>query len=178
MSKLVPISVSDKQFDVIASKITESYPNACVSFVEKINNSYLIECYESRKESIIKCRGLDKVKEIQVFHGTKHNNIDSIIENGFKVRWNETSAYGRGTYFSTRANYSKNYSNIDPNEFSYMFICNIIVGNCIKGSNDMTINTELYDNAVDNLKRPSIYVTPYDDGCLPIYLVAFHKNAK
>lgn len=35
----------------------------------------------------------------------------------------------------------------------------------------------LFDNFVDSIAQPTIIVTPYADGALPRYLVAFHKEA-
>ena len=175
---LSPISLSNKLFDQISAMITASYPNACLCYIEKIDNTYLTERYQARKADLILKRGAEVVKELMLFHGTKFNNINNIVLNGFKASFNKVSAYGRGTYFSTTANYSQNYSTADPNEFSYMFISNVIVASCILGTSGKEIDTELYDNMVDNITKPSMYVTPYDDGCIPVYMVAFHKNAR
>lgn len=163
------ISLSNSLYDEITNKIRDGYPNACILYIEKINNPTLLDNYEKRKESI------PDVKEYELFHGTKSENIKSIIDTGFQVKYNTVSAYGIGTYFSTNPSYSMfHYTNIDKSGISYVFLCDVLVGKCQQGSHKLQITA---DNAVDKLSNPNIYVTPYDDGCYPKYLVAFHKNA-
>jgi hypothetical protein len=163
------ISLSNPIYDEITNKIRNSYKNACILYIEKIINYTLLDNYEKRKES------MPDVKEYQLFHGTKSVNIRSIADNGFQTKYNKTSAYGIGTYFSTKPEYSMfHYTNIDKSGISYVFLCDVLVGKCQKGSQNLTITA---DNAVDKVTNPSIYVTPHDDACYPKYLVAFHKNA-
>jgi hypothetical protein len=157
--------------------IRKSYPNSCILYVEEIVNEELLERYQEKKTELQGLRGEHRVKELQLFHGTKHTNINSIAGFGFSKEFNKTSAYGKGTYFSTKAMYSRTYTDNDNTDVSYMFICDVLVGNCTVVTGPREINTELYDNSVDNLSNPTIYVSPYDDGCYPRYLVAFHKNA-
>jgi Poly(ADP-ribose) polymerase catalytic domain len=164
----IPIELSDKLFDEITAKIRKSYPNACVLYIDEIINYGLLEAYENRKSK------MPTARELQLFHGTKSSNISSIIENGFKTEYNRTSAYGIGTYFSVYANYSKNFTNIDKGGISYIFLCDVLVGECERTRGGTPIRK---DNSVDDLLNPTMYVTPYDDACYPRYLVAFHKNA-
>jgi len=66
-----------------------------------------------------------------------------------------------------------------PNKagISFMFYCDVLVGKSCLGSPSLTINTEKYDSAVNNLESPTIIVTPYPNGALPKYIIAFHKSA-
>ena len=170
-------TLSSDKYDELCKLIRKSYPNACVLYIDEVLNDELYENYILRKTILGQLRG-PIIKELQLFHGTSHTNIQNIATNGFLKEYNKTSAYGRGTYFSTKASYSYNYSNIDPSDVSYMFVCDVLIGNCNAVYGAYEIDTSKYDNSVDNLNNPTIYVTPYNDGCYPRYLIAFHKNAK
>ncbi len=158
--------------------IRNSYKNACILYIDEIINEELLSKYQQRKSYIEEIRGKENVFEHQLFHGTKVDCINNIATNGFMKQFNKTSAYGKGTYFSTKASYSCHYTDKDTTDISYMFICDVIVGKYTVVNGPLEINTAMYDNSVNNITLPDIYVTPYDDGAYPRYLVAFHKNAK
>lgn len=170
-STMTPVMMSEKIYEEIEQSIQKSYPNSCILYIDRITNTLLEDKYQTRKNDIEKTRGV--VKEARLFHGTKHTNIQCIIDEGFKSNANVRSAYGIGTYFSTTASYSKEYMDSDLNSVSYMFVCDVLIGNITTVYGPRPINTDQYDNSVNG----NIYVTPYDDGCIPRYLVAFHKNA-
>jgi hypothetical protein len=169
MTAYKPVSLSDPLFDEITNKIKASYRKSCVLYIEEIINPVLLDAYLQKKEK------MSHAKELLLFHGTIHSNISNITHNGFKAEYNKTSAYGKGTYFSIYANYSKDYASVDETGVSYILLCNVIVGVCEVVGYNQPIKK---DNAVDNISKPTMYVTPYDDACYPKYLVAFHKNAK
>jgi hypothetical protein len=172
------VSLSSPVYDEITKMIENSYKNACVLYIDEIINSNILDKYCKRKVFLEELRGKEYISELRLFHGTKIDCINNIATNGFMKEFNRTSAYGKGTYFSTKASYSCHYTNKDETDISYMFICDVLVGKCTVINGPKDIDTELYDNSVNNLTLPDIYVTPYDDGAYPRYLVAFHKNAK
>lgn len=172
------VSLSSPIYDKITELIRVSYPNSCVLYIDEIINERLYTRFEHRKQEIEKLRGKENVHVIQLFHGTKYDCINGIALNGFMTAYNTTSAYGKGTYFSKEASYSRHYTDRDDGDISYMFVCDVIVGRITTVNGSKNINTLLYDNSVNNTDKPTIYVTPYDDGAYPRYLVAFHKNAK
>lgn len=172
------VSLCSKIYDDVTNLIKISYPNACVLYMDEIINNDLLSRYVKNKIHIEELRGKENVKELMLFHGTKVDCINNIATNGFMKRFNKVSAYGKGTYFSTKASYSSHYTDTDNTDISYMFVCDVIVGNCTIVNGPHEINTTLYDNSVNNISSPEIYVTPYDDGAYPKYLVAYHKNAK
>lgn len=170
--KFVGVSLSDPIYDEIYNKILESYPNACILYIDEVYNETMLKGFNDRKNHLV---GLPRV--LRLFHGTKHDNIQSIADNGFMKEYNKVSAYGIGTYFSTRAEYSKNYANVDKDGISYMFYCDVLIGNCIPCGTNMEIDTSKYDTSVNSLQDTSIYVTPYNDGAYPRYMVAFYKGS-
>lgn len=142
--------MSDKRFDEISKKVTESYQNACILFIDEIAKEW--PEHESMKTPT--------TVVVQLFHGTLEKNIDSIISRGFKSEMNTRSAFGRGTYFAKHANYSKDYAYTSKDdEITYMFLCDVISEKCT------------YSNG-------TIYVTPHDGAGVPRYLIAFYKNAR
>jgi hypothetical protein len=177
MSFTQGILMSNPIYDDLTNYIEESYPNACILYIDEIHNKVLRDSYEYRKIYLEMKRGEDNVQEKQLFHGTKTESIDNIIKHGFKTEYNKVSAFGKGTYFSTAANYSSVYADLDGNKVSYMFVCDVLIGKAIVGTQNKVMDTEICDNFVNKMTEPTIYVTPYDNGAYPKYLIAFYKNA-
>ena len=169
MATYTAVSLSNPLYDKISQKIRISYPNACVLYIDEVHNPRLEEAYEKRKSQ------MPHATERLLFHGTKSANITNIANTGFDTGFNKTSAYGIGTYFAVNAEYSKNYTDVDKAGVSYIFLCDVLVGNYKRFDGTVPITM---DNSVNNTLNPTIYVTPYNDACYPRYLVAFHKNAK
>lgn len=172
------VSLSSSIYNDITKVIRVSYPNACILYMDEIINWTLSSRYIHRQESMEVLRGPGIVRELRLFHGTKVDCINSIATNGFMKKFNRISAYGKGTYFSTKAAYSRHYTNTDTTDISYMFVCDVLVGKCTVVNGPYEIDTKEYDNSVNKEILPDIYVSPYDDGAYPRYLVAFHKNAR
>lgn len=171
-----PVSLSSKLYDEICARIRDSYPKSCILYIDEISNHKLQESYQECK-AFLESRRTIPIQEKRLFHGTSYKNIDSIARNGFQTAYNARSAFGKGTYFATDASYSREYTNLDQEHISYMFLCDVLVGNCVYVSGGRAIDTKIYDNGVNNLEDPTIYVCPYNEGCYPRYLIAFHKNA-
>jgi poly [ADP-ribose] polymerase 7/11/12/13 len=170
------IMMSDKKYERIEQAIQKSYPNSCILWIEEIKNLELEVGYAKQKVEIISKRG--SCEELELFHGTREQNINIIINEGFDPSLNKTSAYGKGTYFAKNALYSRDYSPPSNEEISYMFLCSVLVGEKnIYGCNKY-IDTKYHDNSVDNKHSPTIYVTPYRYGAVPRFVVAFYRNAK
>lgn len=166
-----PIYMTDPRFDEISAKVRNSYPNACILFIDEINNINLYEAYNNRKNEIETKRG--QVTEMQLFHGTHAHLIDKIAAEGFDPSKSAVAAFGSGTYFATTAAYSFNYmKTTDKTGISYMFLADVLIGKKIRNG-----ESQDFDNYVDNPNAPSIIVSPYGDGCFPRYVIAFHKNA-
>lgn len=170
------VKMGEPIFNEICSKVTSTYSNACVTWIQELFLPEIEEEYQRNRETIIALRG--EVEEKILFHGTTKMGIDSIIKTGFDPKFNKVAAYGKGTYFSTMAAYSKNYACRDSDGFSYMFLAQVLVGKTTNGKGPFDLDTSKYDNFVDNVKNPTIYVTPYLNGAIPRYIFAFYPNAK
>jgi len=169
----LPLSLSDKKYDEISKRVRESFPNSCILWVDAIKNPEL----EIRHNALFKTiqEKYPEAHTLELFHGTTEAAAGSICSNGFITEYNTTSAYGKGTYFAKNASYSFGYStkNSARNEILFMLLCDVIVGKIEQGKNNEKITA---DTAVDSIYNPSIYVSPYDAGGIPKYLIAFHKN--
>lgn len=174
-----PIFMNDPKYDEIVERIRKSYPDSCVLFIDEINNTRLLENYQEQYAQIVEKRGPEKVKERLLFHGTRAECIEPIIQNGFDPMCNSVSAFGVGTYFAKEAKLSYQYmKNPDPRGISYMILAKVLVGSIGKVyGNGALIDTNIHDNSVNYLTNPSIIVTPYASGAYPQYVIGIYKNA-
>lgn len=170
------IEMSDKRYDEISVRVRQSYPNSCIVWIEENQNEDLLKLYTAHKQSLEASLG-HPPKEQQLFHGTREENVNSILANGFDPSFNKTSAYGVGSYFARDARYSFGYMHPGKEGVSYMFLADVITERLSHGFNNRTILSS-YDCAVDTPNNPSIFVTPHHYGAYPRYIIAFHKSAQ
>jgi hypothetical protein len=169
-TKTVYVEMSDPVYDQISKRVRQSFPNSCICWIEEVQNPNLQKSYDELKLKI----GNEKL----LFHGTSEEAINSIAAGGFNPEFNKTSAYGKGTYFAEKASYSFSYMKQGRDGVAYMFLCTVLTGRMCRGSNQLVINTENYDSAVDNIDNPTIFVSPHSAAAYPKYIISFHKNAK
>ncbi len=166
------VSMSDKMFDVIADKIAESYPNACILWIDQVKNETLSKRFDETSIQLHADSSVVNVEEKQLFHGTCFESISSICEEGFKKDMNTVSAYGKGTYFSCQASFSWSYmktaQKVGDAQISYMFFADILVP---------TYKDKLKKTSVTSVNNDQIVVVSDDNFIYPQYVIAFHKNA-
>ncbi len=89
---------------------------------------------------------------------------------------------GKGVYFATNADYSAQdkYSAANQDGHKHMFVCNLLVGEVIRGSREMKVAPPLpwnplllHDTLVDRETNPTIYVAMADSQAYPEYLITF-----
>lgn len=173
MSARIFVSVSDPIFDTISAQIRKVYPHACVVFIDRIENNNLAKAFEERKKLMAEARGKDP-KVMTLFHGTKKDNINSICSTGFKVGYNRTSAYGKGTYFATDPKMSLGYTDRDDDDLRHVFVCKVLVGATAPGRSGGEPDRSKIDNFVSGEADPAIIVSVWDDAVLPEYIVGFY----
>lgn len=124
-----------------------------------------------------------------LFHGTRKEVIDKIVQQGFNRSFAgfNAVAYGKGTYLARDSSYSchPTYSVPDDHGIQYMFLVRAIVGDWARGRHgqvapDPKPNSalEIFDTTVDNVSNPSIFVAYHDSQIYPEYLVAFRRTAR
>lgn len=178
MATLTRMSMSDKRYDQISAQVRQSYPNSCILWVDIIDNPTLEKLYQQRLDSLKTKRGANIVTEAELFHGTSEECAELIARNGYDVSCNRVAAYGLGTYFGASARTSMMYMKDNKEKVSFMLLNKVIMGSKFRYGNHQAINTDVHDNSVDNLGRPEIVVSPYNDGARPLYIIAFYRYAK
>lgn len=175
---LLSVSMSDPRFDKVSALVRESYPKSCILWIDEIINPRLVQAYEARKEALKELRGAENIKEEELFHGTSEESARAIAVTGFDVQKNITAAYGRGTYFGSTAQISLSYMKDNSERISFMLLSKVIMGiQSVYGSSQQ-INTSKHDNSVAKFDNGRIVVCPYNDGALPMYIIAFYKHAR
>lgn len=164
------LPLSSPEFIKVTADLRLSYPNVCVLFMDKIENKTLTDSHDAF------VRMGSSVVEGFGWHGTHPDNINSISENGFNPDMNTRSAYGKGTYIALMADYSKNYAQTDESDVSYMFYCKYAYSKLECNMKDKSRKDDPFIAGCDKTRR--ILVFPNKNAVIPVYLVAFHKNAK
>ena len=170
------LKLSDPKFSELTQVILQSYPNACVLWIESVA-SYDVEArFRERVRTLTEQMKEPTIK--QLYHGTRHTSIQSICDNGWLISYNKRAAFGTGSYFATQASYSIAFtdvvakSHVDDAGVSYMFVADVVVG---------TVglrHTDASDTFVDSLARPTMYVARHNDDAVPRYVIAFDKAAR
>lgn len=178
MASLKSVPMSDKRYDEVSQYVRQSYPQSCILYVDEIINPSLSEAYEWQKEQLIKLRGKDVIKERILFHGTSEACAQSIAVRGYDIDKNKVAAFGLGTYFATTAIYSLGYAKDNQQKECFMLVNKVLVGNMGMYGSHQPIKTDLHDNSGNHPTNPSIIVSPYNNGAVPQYIIAFYKHAK
>ena len=121
---------------------------------------------------------LARVERHWLWHGTKSDILEKILQQGFNRSFcgRNATAYGKGVYFARDASYSTNptYAEPDSSGHQYIMACRVVVGEYCVGRSDALIpdmrdpkNHILFDTTVDNTVNPSIYVTYSDSQTYP-----------
>lgn len=170
-----PILMSNKKYDEIVGIIRESYPNSCILYIDEISVPSVNQMeFEMVYQNIYEKRG--EYPEIkQLYHGTDERSANNIIIKGFDPDYNTVSAFGKGSYFATSATMSSKYSKPRKDGICFMLVCDVLVGKCVQYR---LSKDDDYDNFIDSNIKPTIYVSPYKNGAIPRYLVAYHRNAE
>eukprot|EP00483_Globobulimina_turgida_P004428 UN04437 len=128
--------------------------------------------------------------QLLLFHGTRPLNVNGIINEGtdFRLHGDNGTKYGNGSYFAVYASYAASFSKQSQVDTTigrmvkYMFLCAVKAGSFCKGSsglrrppkirpNDNDSNS--YDSVVDDVDKPSMFVTFDNAQSLPLYLITF-----
>eukprot|EP00485_Elphidium_margaritaceum_P015625 CAMPEP_0202731254 /NCGR_PEP_ID=MMETSP1385-20130828/187054_1 /ASSEMBLY_ACC=CAM_ASM_000861 /TAXON_ID=933848 /ORGANISM="Elphidium margaritaceum" /LENGTH=1201 /DNA_ID=CAMNT_0049397547 /DNA_START=241 /DNA_END=3846 /DNA_ORIENTATION=- len=149
--------------------------------VESVENQMLFDQYSNIRSIIQKRVGKDNLNERDLFHGTKDENVMSTVQQeGFRKEFNQTAAYGKGTYFARDASYSVSFSACNDSGVYKMFQCKVICGQSHIGNRNFELKSWpkkadgfIYDSLVNNVANPSIYVIHDDARVYPMFVIHF-----
>ncbi len=90
-------------------------------------------------------KGLDSsIRETFLFHGTKPDLKQRIIDDGFEERVASLSGlYGAGAYFAEKSNKSDQYTASDDKGLHYMFIARVLLGAHVKDAEKHEMQTRI-----------------------------------
>ena len=123
-------------------------------------------------------------EERQLFHGTNPNTVKAICQQGFDWRMcgKNGTAYGKGSYFASNANYSHCYSNHGVTRGTkQMFLAKVLVGSFTAGDKslarpppkDSSNPHVLYDSCCDNTANPALFVVFENGQSYPEFLITY-----
>jgi hypothetical protein len=174
------IELSDPMYDTIDGMIRKSYTDACICWIERVENPVLRERYEKYKTT------LKEPNEMLLFHGTSREVARIITLEGFRPEKNTVSAFGKGVYFSTLASYSQQYSVMKETrrrkkniarpklaDIRYLLICSVALGRVRKAGTESII-----PEGYNSFSGPDMFIVDKREACIPVYLAAFYPYAK
>jgi hypothetical protein len=166
------LEMSEPIFDKLCDNIYQTFPKACIIWIEEIINPELQALYESYKLTI------NPPNEKRLFHGTLDTVAHIIAKEGFDPTLNKTSAFGKGVYFSTQASYSSAYcKRTHGAEMAYMLVCDVITGKVGQGKANQPIPVT-FNSVTNTLRHPSMYIVNKKEAALPRYLIVFYPDAE
>jgi hypothetical protein len=174
-----PLPLSDPAYDELVKQVRATYPRACITMIDRINNAPLTQNYEDKKLELA-AKGAP-VTEYTVYHGTAERNVESICRSGFLPSKGRVMALGFGIYFAKNFSYSHAYAP-PADEFladkqSYIFVCKILPGRIAPALANQYPPYGM-DSRADSTEKPSIFAIPDPHQMLPVYLVRFAKEAE
>jgi len=208
------LNSSSQEYQRISSAFLNSLNDGQVKIlqIERIQNRALWQSYvvkrqticnretklkgekaDSKDASIIRQRALQRFERCWLYHASKKEDINKIIQQGFNRSFcgKNATMYGKGVYFARDSSYSASrvYSVPDKKGNQYMMACRVVVGEYCRGKKDAVVpdvrdtrSHTLYDTTVgllgnDTMRNPSIYVTYHDAQAYPEYIIKFKTKA-
>lgn len=179
MSELPPRNVL---YEFIQRKFFESVSTSeyTITSISCVENSRMFRAYQSNRTGIKEF--VSNLNERFLWHGTREENVLSIVKTGFNRDFAKTTAYGQGVYFALNATYSvSGYSPANAKGVKHIFWCLLLCGSSIQGNSSMKghavqADGSTYETMVDNVRNPTIFVAPRDGMMYPVALVKFKRT--
>lgn len=159
--------------------------------MENFKENFDLELHRKKEQLEKRSRTKNSpVNEKLLFHGTDHQNVDSVCDENIDWRAQDegrAAAFGEGAYFTEEAALSNLYCKQDSESVRYMFLAEVLVGSFAKGEpsmkrppqkSDDASKKELFDSCVDNVDKPTIYVLFNSDQYYPTFLVQYKIKSK
>eukprot|EP01084_Bolivina_argentea_P280201 479177_1 len=185
-AKLVEWPLDNEICVEIIDKFDASSNQFCVPYnietIYSVQNKYLWKHYQFQRELHSEALGKNKLNERYLFHGTEYSATQKITVQGFLRDHGKIMAYGKGTYFAKNASMSIDYSPSDDDDYQWMFLCAVILGESICGRRSYNVpptkpNSSVhYESMVDDETFPKIFVISKDYQAYPLFLIKFKQE--
>ncbi|XP_053143016.1 protein mono-ADP-ribosyltransferase PARP14 [Hemicordylus capensis] len=183
--KVIVLNSLRPEYKMVEARFRNRCPTFKIEKIERIQNPFLWQSYQVKKQEINKKNGHDNNEKI-LFHGTPGSTVTLINQTGFNRSYagKNAAALGNGTYFAVHADYSAHdtYSLPDGSGKKYMYVARVLTGKYCIGKQGLitpppkqTGGVDLYDSVTDNIANPSVFVIFYDAQAYPEYLITFRR---
>ncbi|XP_014788155.1 protein mono-ADP-ribosyltransferase PARP15 [Octopus bimaculoides] len=177
--KIVPVT-SGPEYDDIQATFHRNLPLSRIIKIERIQNKTLYHGYQTLKKKY-EVENPQMRNEVDgLWHGTAAGSVDGINKSGFNCSYcgKNATAFGEGVYFARDIQYSANdvYSTPDHHGIKKIYKCSVLVGRMMQGQHGLKVLQDSYNSAVNNIRRPSIYVIFHDSHAYPNYLITFSNH--
>ncbi|XP_068241364.1 protein mono-ADP-ribosyltransferase PARP12-like isoform X2 [Palaemon carinicauda] len=168
---LVLLNSSTEEYREVSERLSITLPSAKIQSIQRLQNPYLWESFQSRKECLIQRECEDQLLVNKLFYGMNLEELDSICKENIDWRRREScnKEYGLGTYFSHSAAVASKSCIKDNDGHHYLILALVIIGNIVKG--EISFKRPPFDSS-----RNCYYDTAVDDTNAPNFFVKFEKN--
>lgn len=184
--KLFPVKYDELGVNSIARAFWQGCPNYDIEKVEVNYNKRHWKVFSALRESWrdSSLQGEMEFSEGFFWHGTNEKSVKNILAQGFKRDFNTLSVYGKGCYFATQPGYALLYSKRKENTNSslQLLYCHVLVGDYVQGKEGMQTPPQKpgkginYENMVDNLENPTIFVACTDHQAYPAVVLTVKEK--
>ena len=149
--------------------ITQNRPK--IAFVEVISNAALERKFEDMKARLNNEQAPSN--EILAYHGTKVENIDSILKNNLQLQYAKRQAHGKGIYFSEFPDVSIGYG-------QGLLLCRLLPGKEFVDSSGRNIPQGYHSKKVQPqasaMDSGQMIIVENSDQILPAYVIHLKNN--
>ncbi|CAF4093803.1 unnamed protein product, partial [Rotaria sordida] len=166
------LATTTNEYTSIASDFRQAMKGKYTQIIkiERIQNKRWYMQYLAHKEDFE--RRLHRDTERILYHGCPEQAASSIIEDCFNRSFagENGTLYGFGVYFSSKANYSHDYTRLNANGEQCMFIARVLIGKTTIGNVSMKTRPLGFDSTTDG---NHIFVTYHDAQAYAEYLITY-----
>ena len=139
-SQRVAVPQHSDEYFTIAAHFHEGSPHAQIVRIWRNQSRSLWTWFFLRRSEIeakLAAHGVYDVNERELFHGSRTDAIDIILDKGFDHRVaNLQGALGAGTYFATSSATSRGFLR-SRHDVKRMLVCRVVLGSVGNGSNGL-----------------------------------------
>ncbi|XP_064079312.1 protein mono-ADP-ribosyltransferase PARP12-like [Macrobrachium nipponense] len=181
---LVPLDSSSDEYREVADRLFITMPTANIQSIQRLQNPYLWDSFQSRKEYLTQRDCKDHLHVNKLFYGMDEQELDTICLGNIDWRRQGTSDmnYGQGTYFSNSAAVALQNSTENASGHKYMILATVIIGEIVKGDPSWTrppldaSRNVPYDTAVDNMAAPTFFVKFESNEYYPCHVIQLRTS--
>lgn len=115
-----------------------------IESILRVENVALFQSFEIQRKSFMLKFGVSDANVIEVFHGTKNQNVDSISADGFNKSYGWSGTLGRAIYGALHFDTAIKYTEADQSGKRSIFVCRAVAGRPAVVSGKVTLYAPPY----------------------------------